>query len=84
MPNVVMMSVIYAECRKKTFMLSVIMLSVLFFIVILNVVILNVVAPLNLNAKSRSCLHLKVGALSICKNREGVFWKPKICQNMGK
>jgi len=36
-----MLSIVYAECHKLAFMLSVIMLSV----VILNVIMLRVVAP---------------------------------------
>ncbi len=52
-----MLNVIYAECNKKPFMLSVVMLSV----VMLSVIILNVVVP-NLHMSGQNQL-----ARLVCK-----------------
>ncbi len=46
MPNVIMLNVIYVECRKKPNMLSVLMLSaVMLSAVMLSVIKLYVLAP---------------------------------------
>ncbi len=46
MLSVIMLSVIYAECNKKSFLLSVVVLNVVMLsAVMLNAIMLNVVAP---------------------------------------
>ncbi len=45
-----MLSIVYAECRKKPIMLSVVMLNVVMLIVVmLSVVMLSLVAPVSIN-----------------------------------